>query len=351
MIFAFLVVKPRVEIIYASGSLKPWFDFKFESKVDIRQLRKENLTHTNVIKSVENATKFCDYARLLGAVHAETDLPFEPVGELVGEFPAPRTAEELIEGTGNEACGGRLVLHHFIANTADSVRLALRLQTLVIWLIECGGCIEVPDENWHVITLYHAAEVQNRTVYCLVGFVTAYRYWAYDKFEKQIDKCRLRLSQCVVLPPFQRKGHASRLLRAVYHLARGNEHILDVTVEDPSPDFQAMRDVADACMLEAELNGGLAELLQGMAALVNIGRRFKLCMRQLRRLADVAEFHKAGLTDPTVDPETCTLEALIVLRRRIKKRLYHECLIQQGRGLVENHGHEQVNVVQQLSSN
>jgi len=134
--------------------------------------------------------------------------------------------------------------------------------------------------------------VQNRTVYCLVGFVTAYRYWAYDKFEKQIDKCRLRLSQCVVLPPFQRKGHASRLLRAVYHLARGNEHILDVTVEDPSPDFQAMRDVADACMLEAELNGGLAELLQGMAALVNIGRRFKLCMRQLRRLADVAEFHK-----------------------------------------------------------
>mmetsp|Transcript_86323 Transcript_86323/g.230523 ORF Transcript_86323/g.230523 Transcript_86323/m.230523 type:complete len:224 (+) Transcript_86323:740-1411(+) len=169
MIFAFLVVKPRVEIIYASGSLKPWFDFKFESKVDIRQLRKENLTHTNVIKSVENATKFCDYARLLGAVHAETDLPFEPVGELVGEFPAPRTAEELIEGTGNEACGGRLVLHHFIANTADSVRLALRLQTLVIWLIECGGCIEVIEpwmlreggEGWEILI----ALVRFRIVY------------------------------------------------------------------------------------------------------------------------------------------------------------------------------------------
>jgi GNAT superfamily N-acetyltransferase len=46
------------------------------------------------------------------------------------------------------------------------------------------------------------------------------------------------VSQVVVLPPFQRKGYGGKMLRAVYKHAQSDNRILDVSVEDPSPDFQ-----------------------------------------------------------------------------------------------------------------
>jgi hypothetical protein len=51
-------------------------------------------------------------------------------------------------------------------------------------------------------------------------------------------RCSIRVSQVVVLPPFQRKGYGGKMLRAVYKHARSDDRILDVSVEDPSPDFQ-----------------------------------------------------------------------------------------------------------------
>lgn len=53
-----------------------------------------------------------------------------------------------------------------------------------------------------------------------------------------VTRAAIRVSQVVVLPPFQRKGLGGRMLRAVYKHARSDPKILDVSVEDPSPDFQ-----------------------------------------------------------------------------------------------------------------
>ena len=56
-----------------------------------------------------------------------------------------------------------------------------------------------------------------------VGFCTLYTFWAYP------DRSRLRVSQVLTLPPYQRQGVAQGLLQAAYDLAdlRG---VLDVTV-------------------------------------------------------------------------------------------------------------------------
>ena len=60
---------------------------------------------------------------------------------------------------------------------------------------------------------------------------------------------RPRISQALVLPPFQRAGHGSALLRAAYaycHEAYPPAKLTDITVEDPSENFRHLRDKVDA---------------------------------------------------------------------------------------------------------
>ena len=58
---------------------------------------------------------------------------------------------------------------------------------------------------------------------CQVGYCTLYTFYAYP------DRKRYRLSQILTLAPFQRKGVAASLLKAVYTLAKQNNAV-DVTV-------------------------------------------------------------------------------------------------------------------------
>ena len=56
-----------------------------------------------------------------------------------------------------------------------------------------------------------------------MGFATVYKFFAYP------DRCRLRLSQILVLPPHQGRGVGSLLLRALCQLADAVDAV-DVTV-------------------------------------------------------------------------------------------------------------------------
>ena len=56
-----------------------------------------------------------------------------------------------------------------------------------------------------------------------VGYCTLYTFYAYP------DRKRYRLSQILVLPPFQRQGVAAALLKAVYDVAQ-RDAAIDVTV-------------------------------------------------------------------------------------------------------------------------
>lgn len=56
-----------------------------------------------------------------------------------------------------------------------------------------------------------------------VGFCTVYLFYAYP------HSVRLRVSQILVLPPFQKQGVGKLLLQSVYHMAH-QRGALDVTV-------------------------------------------------------------------------------------------------------------------------
>jgi histone acetyltransferase 1 len=75
--------------------------------------------------------------------------------------------------------------------------------------------------------------------YSLVGFVTAYQFYAYP------DKIRYRISQFFIVPPCQRQGHGQALYEMVYERRVADANVVEVTVEDPNDDFQGMRDVCD----------------------------------------------------------------------------------------------------------
>ena len=83
------------------------------------------------------------------------------------------------------------------------------------------------------------------------GFTTVYQFYAHP-FQR-----RLRISQVLVLPPYQRKGFGAKLLDAVRAYARMQDEagegkeVADITVEDPTDQLQRLRDVRD-CIAATE---------------------------------------------------------------------------------------------------
>jgi histone acetyltransferase 1 len=60
----------------------------------------------------------------------------------------------------------------------------------------------------------------------------------YEAFQNA-EKMRLKISQVLVLPPFQRNGIATQLYETVYDNYKENEpRCFEIIVEDAADDFQ-----------------------------------------------------------------------------------------------------------------
>ncbi|XP_070535512.1 histone acetyltransferase type B catalytic subunit-like isoform X2 [Ptychodera flava] len=119
-----------------------------------------------------------------------------------------------------------------------------KLQTFLWWFIDAVSYIDVDDDRWQFYLLFEKFTVDGAARYSIVGYSTVYKYYAYP------NKIRPRVSQMLVLPPYQRQGHGAQLLETIYIDYRQDLDVLDITVEDPSDDFIRLRDFVDckACM-------------------------------------------------------------------------------------------------------
>ena len=117
-----------------------------------------------------------------------------------------------------------------------------RYQALPLLFIDGANYIDNEDSRWDVfvyLTNSGSDTKEGRSDRAQVaGFCTVYSFYAYP------ERKRLRLSQILVFPPHRHKGVASSMLTEIYEFAA---HIgaLDVTVEDPSEDFQLIRERVD----------------------------------------------------------------------------------------------------------
>jgi len=105
----------------------------------------------------------------------------------------------------------------------------------------------------------------------IAGYATAYRYHFHQitKGTPTIDdtafyntvftassdtaatNCRLRLSQFVILPPFQRAGHGGKFYDIIFKNARADPAVKEISIEDPSAAFEDLRDRRDLAFLES----------------------------------------------------------------------------------------------------
>ncbi|RPA80860.1 acyl-CoA N-acyltransferase [Ascobolus immersus RN42] len=120
-------------------------------------------------------------------------------------------------------------------------------------LIEGGSQIPVEDEDWSdarwdVYFLY--TSLPTSTKHSLVGYVTFYNFFTYlpgydYSSHPETHHSRTRLSQFVILPPYQRQGHGSVLYDTVYAQYLADPSVLEITVEDPNEAFDILRYARD----------------------------------------------------------------------------------------------------------
>lgn len=99
------------------------------------------------------------------------------------------------------------------------------MQALLPFFIEGASPIE-PNNFWKYFLIYDRQE-------CLASIMTLYE--AYQN----ADKMRMKISQVLVMPPYQRQGIASTLYRMVFDMYRlNNDKCTEIIVEDAADDFQ-----------------------------------------------------------------------------------------------------------------
>lgn len=155
---------------------------------------------------------------------------FEPPGEKILEF---KTDE-----------GRTFQFQLCESSTANFQQYHARLESFIFWFIDASSRID-HDERWRFFVVFEKfVNGEGETRYASVGYASVYQYFHYP------DKVRPRVSQFLILPPFQRKGIGAKLLSAIYEHYQTKEKVCDITVEDGSEDFQRLRNTIDSRLLK-----------------------------------------------------------------------------------------------------
>lgn len=227
-------------------------------------------------------------------------------------------------------------------------QLNSRVQIMVPMFIEGGSYIgQDPDadsseqnitdaDRWTLFFLYRKdKDGAQGSSYIFVGYSTVYRfYWfqppptppaspARDGDSWELPQgnqdltdmpCRTRLSQFVILPPFQGKGHGAKLYKSIFAHYHKHPQTQEFTIEDPNEAFDDLRDICDMEFLEAmpEFHnlrldtsvvlpkaGPTPQLIVGGDKLEEIRRKAKIASRQFYR---AVEMHLMALLPESVRP-------------------------------------------------
>ena len=176
------------------------------------------------------------------------------------------------------------------SSTANFQKYHARLESFIFWYIDASSRIE-HDERWRFFVVFEKFENKDgETRYASVGYASVYLYFHYP------DKMRPRVSQFLVLPPFQRKGVGSRLLQKIYKHFRDEVKVCDITVEDASEDFQRLRNTIDARMLKDLPAFSATSLKKGFTTEMakEAKEKFKINPKQSRIIYEIL---RLGATD------------------------------------------------------
>lgn len=196
-----------IAIYITAGSLWHYAKIMYETKgeVDVAKCLRENLYADTLLPSME-------------AFAAKAAERFTPPGTKLISFKRSKADYDIYICT---------------MSTPGFQDYHKRLRTLPVWFIDGGSVVDSAEPHWTYFTLY------KRNPAVLVGMISCYAYYQH------LDRCRVRISQELILPQYQRQGHGAQLLSAVYAHFRADKAVFEINVEDCSPEMQHLRDVAD----------------------------------------------------------------------------------------------------------
>uniref|UniRef100_A0A7N6A763 Histone acetyltransferase type B catalytic subunit n=1 Tax=Anabas testudineus TaxID=64144 RepID=A0A7N6A763_ANATE len=199
----------QIQLFYTAGNLSTLFKVKYSSKVTETFDCVEPDEVEGKIREIIPAGFTCntdDFVSLL-----EKEANFKPFGTLLHTYTVH--SEEAGDLTyqihkADITCPGFQEYHE-------------RLQTFLMWFIETASFIDADDDRWDFFLVFEKYNKDGETLYATVGYMTVYNYYVYP------DKTRPRVSQMLILPPFQGEGHGAQLLEAV-HRFYCNQPCLDI---------------------------------------------------------------------------------------------------------------------------
>ena len=137
-------------------------------------------------------------------------------------------------------------------------------------------------------------------------------------FLNPIHGCKLRVCQALILPSYQGSGLGKELLLHVYRSNQQNREIAELTVEDPCPGFQALRDAVDLewyMHIHSNMeksNGDESEDQNKTRSADDLSKRLKITKAQATFVLEALEYiHVVNSVASKVAPSTL-LEAAVV---------------------------------------
>ncbi|XP_055694695.1 histone acetyltransferase type B catalytic subunit [Lutzomyia longipalpis] len=220
----------KVKLYFTAGPLNIFLSVEYSHKLSFDE---HNITPDDITSLITeklpagcyytNIDEFCNVVR-----KADT---FQPFGEKIVQF-------DVKSDSGDER---RFEIYFCDPTTPKFFPYHARFESFIMWYIDAASYIEQDDHRWLFFFCYEKyLNRDGNTCYASAGYGTVYQYYAYP------EHVRPRISQLIVLPPFQKLGIGSRLIRTIYDHYESNKSVLDITVEDPSEDFQSIRNYIDA---------------------------------------------------------------------------------------------------------
>ncbi|XP_061548103.1 histone acetyltransferase type B catalytic subunit isoform X1 [Phycodurus eques] len=287
----------QIQLFYTAGSLTTLYKVKYSSKVTDTFDCVEPDNIDGKIREIVPAGFTCntdDFITLL-----EKEANFRPFGTLLHTYTVH-----------NEEAGDLTYQIH----KADLSCLGFReyhgrLQTFLMWFIETASFIDPDDDRWDFFLVFEKYKKDGETLYATIGYMTVYNYYAYP------DKTRPRVSQMLVLPPFQGEGHGAQLLEAVHRFYSSVPKVQDITAEDPSESYVKLRDYVLVKLCQGLPSFAEDKLHLGLSAeMVDEAQgKLKINKKHARRVYEILRLRVTDMSDE---------EKSRAYRLAVKKRLF-----------------------------
>ncbi|CCH59318.1 hypothetical protein TBLA_0B04840 [Henningerozyma blattae CBS 6284] len=271
-----------IHLVFDSVTFKPFFNIKYSKKLD-----------NDEIDDIK--------AKLLNYLPKE-DVVFKDEEKWIDQFEHEQKTFELPDDSFkiNEysADDGDFIIFKQNVNVPFCEKLHRRIQILSLFFIDGASYIDANDSNWEIFWLF-----DKNSKKC-IGFSTTYKYWTYinaEEFNKENNlKYRAKISQFLILPPYQNKGHGTKFYESIVDFWMKESSIIEITVEDPNESFDDLR---DRCDLNRLYEKGFFQEVTSVKEFdekwySNNKSKFKLETRQFKRLVEMILLYKESSLFP-----------------------------------------------------